>query len=106
MDLRQMSERLARRAARAALGRLRVARPPRVPRLVNWDLTYACPLRCEHCYSESGRRAARQLPHVDLLRIADVLLALSPVPEVVFTGGEPLLVRGVVELAERLHRGG
>ena len=81
-------------------------RAPRVPASVNWDLTYACPLRCGHCYSESGRRSARQLPLEDLLRIADVLLALDPVPEVVLTGGEPLIVRGLVELAERLHVGG
>lgn len=92
--------------ARAALGRVRASRPPRVPRLVNWDLTYACPLRCEHCYSESGRRPSRQLAQAELLRVADVLLALSPVPEVVFTGGEPLLVKGIVEIAERLRRGG
>jgi MoaA/NifB/PqqE/SkfB family radical SAM enzyme len=41
-----------------------------------------------------------------LLRIADVLLALDPVPEVVLTGGEPLLVSGLLELCERLRRGG
>ncbi len=29
---------------------------PAAPVYVNWDLTYACPLRCIHCYSESGRR--------------------------------------------------
>jgi MoaA/NifB/PqqE/SkfB family radical SAM enzyme len=74
--------------------------------LVNWDLTYACPLRCEHCYSESGRRAARQLPLTDLFRIANILLALRPVPEVVFTGGEPLVVRGFLEIADKLAKGG
>lgn len=106
MELRQRGERLLRHAIRAVLGRARVSRPPSVPRLVNWDLTYACPLRCEHCYSESGRRPSRQLSQDDLLRIADVLVGLSPVPEIVFTGGEPLLVKGVVELAERLRAGG
>lgn len=91
---------------RRVLGRAGLSRPPRVPRLINWDLTYACPLRCGHCYSESGRRPSRQLPPEDLLRIADVFLALRPIPEVVFTGGEPLVVKDVLELAEKLRRGG
>jgi MoaA/NifB/PqqE/SkfB family radical SAM enzyme len=63
-------------------------------------------MRCEHCYSESGRRSSRQLPLVDLMRIADILVTLSPVPEVVFTGGEPLLVRDILSVAQRLRRGG
>jgi MoaA/NifB/PqqE/SkfB family radical SAM enzyme len=91
---------------RKVLGRLGLSRPPRVPRLVNWDLTYACPLRCEHCYSESGRRPSRQLSREELLRVADVFLALRPIPEVIFTGGEPLVVKDVLEIAEHLHRGG
>lgn len=94
------------RIVRRVLGAIGLSRPPRVPRLVNWDLTYACPLRCEHCYSESGRRPSRQLPREDLLRIARVFLSLRPIPEIVFTGGEPLVVREVLELAETLRRGG
>lgn len=90
------------RVMRTLLGRARLSRAPRVPRLVNWDLTYACPLRCTHCYSESGRRASRQLPLRELLSIADVFLALRPIPEIVFTGGEPLVVKGFLDVAEHL----
>ena len=102
------AERIVRRGIRAGMHRVRVARFARAsaPRLVNWDLTYACPMRCEHCYSESGRRTSRQLPASQMMQIADILVGLSPVPEVVFTGGEPLLVRDVIALAERLRRGG
>src|SRR5262252_8344232 len=77
-----------------------------VPSAVNWDLTYACPLRCGHCYSESGRRPSRQLPLPSLLRIADEILAVRPVPTVTFTGGEPLVVRGVLDVARHLKEGG
>jgi MoaA/NifB/PqqE/SkfB family radical SAM enzyme len=63
-------------------------------------------LRCGHCYSDSGRRPARQLPLESLLRIADELLEVRPVPAVTFTGGEPLVVRGFLEVARRLKRGG
>jgi MoaA/NifB/PqqE/SkfB family radical SAM enzyme len=83
-----------------------MAPAPTVPSAINWDLTYACPLRCGHCYSESGRRPARQLPLESLLRIADELLEIRPVPEVTFTGGEPIVVKGFLELAQRLKEGG
>jgi MoaA/NifB/PqqE/SkfB family radical SAM enzyme len=106
IDIRMQSERFVRRAARALRARARRWRRSTQPRLVNWDVTYACPMRCEHCYSESGRRASRQLSHERMMRVADVLVGMSPVPEVVFTGGEPLLVREIVAIAERLRRGG
>lgn len=89
-----------------ALKRMRRVGVPTSPSAVNWDLTYACPLRCGHCYSESGRRASRQLPQESLLHIADELLRVRPVPAVTFTGGEPLVVRGFLDVAERLKRGG
>ena len=34
---------------------------PSLPSVVLWEITYACPLRCTHCYTESGRRPSRQL---------------------------------------------
>lgn len=76
-----------------------------VPRFVVWDITYACPLRCSHCYSESGRRPSRQLAAPDLLRIADALVA-SGAMAVVLAGGEPLVVRELFEVTERFVAGG
>lgn len=67
-----------------------------------WDLTYACPLRCVHCYSDSGRRPAKTLPPEELLRIADMIVQLKP-KRVALSGGEPLLVRGWAEAARRLR---
>ncbi|MEV4379717.1 radical SAM protein [Streptosporangium sp. NPDC049644] len=75
------------------------------PSDVIWDITYACPLRCVHCYSESGRRPTRQLGHEDMLKVADALISLAP-QAVEFAGGEPLLVKGVHEVAERISRAG
>src|SRR5215207_3804558 len=66
---------------------------------VNWDLTHACPLRCEHCYSESGRRPSRQLGLAEQLRVADQIIKMRP-QSVQFSGGEPLIVPGLFELAE------
>jgi MoaA/NifB/PqqE/SkfB family radical SAM enzyme len=70
-----------------------------------WDLTYACPLRCVHCYSESGRRPARTLPPEDLPRIADLIIQTGA-QRVSLSGGEPLLVRGWSEAARRLRDAG
>jgi MoaA/NifB/PqqE/SkfB family radical SAM enzyme len=72
-----------------------------LPAIVIWDITYACPLRCSHCYSESGRRPSRQLPLEEALRLADVLVAMRP-RRVYISGGEPLLVKGLRQIAEKL----
>ncbi len=78
---------------------------PGGPRDVIWDVTYACPLRCTHCYSESGRRPSRQLGRDDLLAVTDALIALRP-DSVALAGGEPLLVREIIEVAGRLSGAG
>ncbi|XUL92032.1 radical SAM protein [Streptomyces galilaeus] len=75
------------------------------PESVIWDTTYACPLRCIHCYSESGRRPARQLGHEDMLRVTDAFISMGP-RVVALAGGEPLLVKGIFEIADRLVRAG
>ncbi|WP_043635509.1 radical SAM protein [Nonomuraea candida] len=78
---------------------------PQGPSDVIWDITYACPLRCVHCYSESGRRPARQLGHDEMLRVADAISSLRP-QAVEFAGGEPLLVKGLLEVARRIGGAG
>lgn len=103
---RQRLGMLKSRLRRALFSRFGSATRPVAPSAVNWDLTYACPLRCGHCYSESGRRRARQLPLESLLKIADALLAVRPIPRITFTGGEPLVVRGFLDVARRLNGGG
>ncbi|MEU1727802.1 radical SAM protein [Nonomuraea sp. NPDC005692] len=75
------------------------------PSDIIWDITYACPLRCVHCYSESGRRPTRQLSHEDMLEVADGIIALHP-RTVEFAGGEPLLVKGIHEIAEHISQAG
>jgi MoaA/NifB/PqqE/SkfB family radical SAM enzyme len=76
-----------------------------LPENIDWQVTYACQLRCTHCYTESGRRASRKLPREKLLQIADKLVAMK-VRNVLLGGGEPLLVPEIFEIAERLAAGG
>ncbi|MEU0518813.1 radical SAM protein [Streptosporangium sp. NPDC006007] len=70
-----------------------------------WDLTYACPLRCIHCYSESGRRAARMLSRDDAMRVVDVVCDARP-QWMSISGGEPLLAPWWREAVRRLHDAG
>jgi len=69
-----------------------------------WDMTYACPLRCAHCYSESGRRPAGNRDD-DVLRIAQFVAAHRP-KRVSLSGGEPLIVKGWAEAARRMRDAG
>ena len=78
---------------------------PDRPVNIVWDITYACPLRCVHCYSESGRRPSRELSDEDQRRVADAIIALRPAG-VSLAGGEPLLVKGVFGIAGRFARAG
>jgi Radical SAM superfamily len=75
------------------------------PTGIIWDITYACPLRCVHCYSESGRRPSRQLGHEDMLRVADALVSLRPLL-ITLAGGEPLTIKRIVEVGERISGAG
>ena len=70
-----------------------------------WDITYACPLRCEHCYTESGRRDPRTLGREDAMRVIDVMISKNP-SKVSFSGGEPLIVNWWSEAAKRLEAAG
>lgn len=70
-----------------------------------WDLTYACPLRCIHCYSESGRRLGRMLDRERMRRVAEVIIAVGP-ERVSFSGGEPLLAPWWDEAAKLLRDSG
>ncbi len=56
-----------------------------------WNPTYACPLRCIHCYTESGRRAAQMLREPEMRRVVRAIIDARP-KRVSVGGGEPLLV--------------
>ena len=71
------------------------------PRFIVWDITYACPLRCSHCYSESGRRKSKQLKTEDLFRVVDAMIAAHP-EAIVLAGGEPLVVKDIFTVMQRI----
>jgi len=75
------------------------------PNVIVWDVTFACPLRCSHCYTESGRRAPQNLTLDEMLRVADAILAFQP-ELITLCGGEPLTVPRIMEVAERFANAG
>ena len=74
-----------------------------------FELTYACNLRCDFCYTDSPRRTlerATDLPDDAWRRAVDEAIELGII-EAVVTGGEPLLRRELtLELVERLSGAG
>ncbi len=61
------------------------------PARVYWELTRACDLACRHCRAEAMRyRAPDELSVAECCRVLGRLATASPVPHVVFTGGDPV----------------
>ena len=71
------------------------------PEQIIWEVTYACPLRCKHCYTESGRRPSRQLPRSGFIHLARRIAELRP-QRISISGGEPLLVPDLLEAISML----
>jgi len=67
--------------------------------IVVWNLTRTCNLKCVHCYTES--EACQYPGELTTAQAKAVLgdLAEFSVPAVLFSGGEPMLRRDVLELA-------
>ncbi len=69
------------------------------PRLIAWELTQACNLRCLHCRaSATEQRSEAELSGQEALRFVETLPELGS-PILIFTGGEPLLRDDLFELA-------
>lgn len=69
--------------------------------VVVWNCTRRCNLRCVHCYSQSAdeRYSGQMTTEQGFALLED--LAEFGAPVVLFSGGEPLLRKDLVELAER-----
>ncbi len=83
--------------SRAATG----TRPnyPPAPRLIFWELTKGCNLRCIHCRASAQELASPlDLDTADSLRVIDKISAYAR-PVLVLSGGEPLFRKDVFALA-------
>jgi MoaA/NifB/PqqE/SkfB family radical SAM enzyme len=68
-------------------------------RTIHWQLTFACNLRCRYCWNETRARPAMGLPERRARQVLDEIAAAGE-SQVLFTGGEPLLVPNLPALLE------
>ncbi|MFP3080801.1 MAG: radical SAM protein [Acidilobus sp.] len=74
--------------------------------VVFWNVTYACNLRCEHCYIDAGPGPREgELSRGRLLEVAEEMAELG-LPLVIFSGGEPLLKPEFWDIAKLLAERG
>jgi len=85
--------------ARASGDGLRYERPIRERKpIVVWNCTRTCNLRCVHCYSESrNENYSGELTTAEAKTMIEDLAAYS-IPVLLFSGGEPMIRRDLVEL--------
>lgn len=75
--------------------------PFRMPRVLAWEVTRRCPLKCRHCRAGAADLPyARELTTAECRRALDSLAAPSsqPPPLVIWTGGEPMLRPDILPL--------
>jgi radical SAM protein with 4Fe4S-binding SPASM domain len=75
------------------------------PFLVVWDVTYACNLKCKHCYANAGKKINDELSTEQAKQAIDTLSEAS-VPIVALSGGEPLVRSDLFELSKYAHEKG
>jgi len=75
------------------------------PLFVWWDITYRCNLRCEYCYSSSGKADPDELTTQECHRVINDL-GSNGIFYIFFLGGEPFMRPDFLELLEYCHRVG
>lgn len=78
---------------------------PGAPFLVVWDYTYACNLRCKHCYASAGAPLEDEMSLDEKLKAAESLTDAG-VTAVAFSGGEPLVKKDVFRVMSELKEHG
>ena len=69
------------------------------PRLIAWEITRTCNLRCAHCRGSSiDGRYSGELSTRECFSVVDSILELGK-PIIILTGGEPLLRDDFLEIA-------
>ncbi len=67
--------------------------------VIVWNMTYACNLRCIHCYINAGEKCGDELSYEESLDLIDQIAEVSS-PLLILSGGEPLLRKDFIKIAE------
>ncbi len=70
------------------------------PRVVAWEVTRQCPLKCKHCRASAANISySNELSTAECKLVIDSLCAATPHPPmIIWTGGEPMLRADIIEL--------
>lgn len=73
--------------------------PIGAPRIISWNVTLRCPLKCSHCYVDAGEHEAPGvLSTQEAFSVIDQVRRAGT-PVVVLSGGEPLMRDDIFEIA-------
>jgi radical SAM protein with 4Fe4S-binding SPASM domain len=69
------------------------------PRIISWNITLRCPLKCAHCYVDAGDKEAEGvLSTEEAFGVIDQICETGK-PIIVLSGGEPLLREDIFAIA-------
>jgi radical SAM protein with 4Fe4S-binding SPASM domain len=68
-----------------------------VPRIISWNLTARCMLKCSHCYISAGDPQPGELTTEQAKEVVRRIVSLSR-PVVILSGGEPTLREDIFEI--------
>jgi radical SAM protein with 4Fe4S-binding SPASM domain len=69
------------------------------PRIISWNITLRCPLKCAHCYVDAGEREAEGvLSTAEAFGVIDQICETGK-PVIVLSGGEPLMREDIFAIA-------
>lgn len=72
---------------------------PSAPRIISWNVTLRCPLKCTHCYVDASEQEADGvLSTQEAFTVIDQI-RMTGTPVVVLSGGEPLLREDIYAIA-------
>ncbi len=77
-----------------------------IPRLIFWELTQRCNLRCRHCRASAGGEEPIGLPLGKIISIIDDIASSGFRPLLVLTGGEPLERPDLFDIAKYARSAG
>lgn len=69
-------------------------------RIISWNSTFKCDLRCAHCYMDAQERESRQELTTEEGKMLIDQIAEVGSPVLVLSGGEPLMRKDIFELAK------
>ena len=69
------------------------------PRLISWNMTFKCNLKCAHCYIDAREREGKEELSTDEGKLLIDQIVEVGKPVIIMSGGEPLLRNDFFELA-------